>query len=128
MNININLQHEVTSEDSYELEYLAMLIEKECNLTVKQEKLESLSKVKDGGLTIGIAIASLALSAVGTFISVLAYWQSQKPRYSVSMTIGTQTYTIENISPQQIENIQTTIAQLQSSSTQSNILVNIYKQ
>ncbi|ODV38774.1 hypothetical protein BFG60_1692 [Microcystis aeruginosa NIES-98] len=44
------------------------------------------------------------------------------------MTIGTQTYTIENISPQQIENIQTTIAQLQSSSTESNILVNIYKQ
>jgi hypothetical protein len=128
MNININLQHEVTSEDSYELEYLAMLIEKECDLSLYKEKTKLLSKVKDGGLTIGIALASLALSAVGTFISVLAYWQSQKPKYSVSMIIGSQTYTIENISPQQIQNLQTTVAQLQSNSTQSNILVNIYKQ
>jgi len=123
MNINIRLQNNVTSEDSYDLEHLSTLLKKECDLTVKEEKkIESLSNVKDGGLMVGIAIVGLVLTAIEPFISVLTYWQSQNPKYSATMVIDNITYTIENISPQKIKQIQSTLAGLQSNPKKSDTI------
>lgn len=41
--------------------------------------------VKDEGLTVAINAASLLLSAVGTVISVLTYWNSRKPKYTLTL-------------------------------------------
>lgn len=43
---------------------------------------------KDGGLTLGIALAGLALSAIGTAIQVLDHWAKKHP--DVSVTLKTQ--------------------------------------
>jgi hypothetical protein len=112
----------VTSEDSYDLESLSRLLTTDCNLTVKEEKIKSLSNVKDGGLMVGIAIVGLVLTAIEPFISVLTYWQSQNPKYSATMVIDNITYTIENISPQKIKQIQSTLAGLQSNPKKSDTI------
>ncbi len=60
MKAYIKLEGDVTAEDSFYLKELANLIEKECDLSLEIEKTESQPGVKDSGLAIAIAIASLA--------------------------------------------------------------------
>lgn len=48
-------------------------------------------------LTLAIAIAGLALSGVSTLVSVLAFWQSRKAKYSVSIPTEEATYEISNL-------------------------------
>ena len=47
--------------------------------------------VKDGGLTVGIAAAGLAFSAVTSIVSVLTYWLSKKPKYTVTIEAAGRT-------------------------------------
>ena len=51
-------------------------------------------------LTLAIAIAGLALSAISTLVSVLAHWQSRKPKYSISVPIQNRTIELSNLSKQ----------------------------
>lgn len=48
----------------------------------------SIPGVKDGGLTVAIEIAGLALSGISTLLSVLSYWAEQKPQYEVTAKVG----------------------------------------
>lgn len=52
---------------------LANLIEKECDLSLEIEKTEPQPGVRDSGLAIAIAIASLAVATLQTLISVVQY-------------------------------------------------------
>jgi hypothetical protein len=103
MNTHIALEENIAEEDSFQLEQLAVLIENECNLVVEVERDKAQSGVRDGGLAIGIAIASLGLAAIQTLISALQYWESQEPKYELSMNTGNQTFLIKNLSKKQIE-------------------------
>lgn len=48
----------------------------------------SIPGVKDGGLTVALEIAGLALSGISTLLSVLSYWGEQKPQYEVTAKVG----------------------------------------
>lgn len=109
MNVYISFNENVTEEDSYNLKLLARLIEDDCDLSVNLEEGEPQIGIRDGGLAIGIAIASLALTTLQALISVLQYWESKQPEYSLSITINhrkkTQTLLMENASASEIKAI-----------------------
>lgn len=107
MKAYIKLEGNVTDDDSYSLKELADLISKDCDLSVKIEKTEPEPRGKDGGLAIGIAIASLAIATIQTLISVFQYWQSKRPKYSLSVTFHSparkETLLLESSSTQEIQ-------------------------
>lgn len=107
MDLCIRFDKNITDEDSYNLKELAKLIEDECNLSIKIEKGKTNTGVKDGGLAMGIAIASLTLAALQTLISVLQYWESKQPQYSLSITLNhrnkTETFLMKNVSASEIQ-------------------------
>lgn len=113
MNTYINFVDSLTDDDSYNLEQLAKLIEEDCDLQVKREKADSGQGIKDGGVTIGLTVAGLVISAIGTFIAALAYWKSQQPKYSLTVRIDNKILSIDNL-PQ--EKVQEAIAELNSAS------------
>ena len=67
MKAYINLEGDVTGEDSFYLKELANLIEQKCDLSVKIEKTGPQLGVKDSSLVIGLNIASLTLTAIAFF-------------------------------------------------------------
>ncbi len=107
MKAYIKLEGDVTAEDSFEFKELANLIEKECDLSLEIEKTEPQPGVRDGGLAIAIAIASLAVATLQTLISVVQYWQSKRPKYSLSVTFHSlnhkETLLLESSSTQEIK-------------------------
>lgn len=121
MDAIIQFMGSVDEEDSYALDELAEALAQD-GLTNQLEKSPTRRGRKDGGLTIAIALAGLALSAVGTLVSVLSYWKSTRPKYNVSISRGEVTIAIENSTPKQV---QETIAKLTKSQAQTNTIVQI---
>jgi hypothetical protein len=97
MKARISFVGDVLGEDSIRLTQLAELIESDCELSVEVKRKKSEFGVKNGGLAIGIAIASLGLASLRSLFTVLAYWKSQNPKYSISVTRGDLIETIENL-------------------------------
>jgi hypothetical protein len=93
----------LTDDDSYNLEQLANLIEEDCDLPVEREKADSGQGVKDGGLTIGLTVVGLVISAIGTFIAALTYWKSQQPKYSLTVSLDGKILSIDNLSPEKVQ-------------------------
>ena len=120
MDVYVNFRGNVTEEDSYHLNQLANLVEKDCDLPVQMNKKDLQKGVKDGGLTIGLAIASLGLSAIGTLISVLSYWRSQQPKYSITVTRGDAQFVIDNMNQKQLQSV---ISQLEVKHSSASISV-----
>jgi len=107
MKAYIKLEGNVTDDDSESLKELANLIRKDCDLSVEIEEKKPESGKKDGGLAIAIAIASLAVATIQTLISVFQYWQSKRPKYSLSITFYSsdqkETLLLETSSTQEIQ-------------------------
>lgn len=126
MDAYIKFENNVLEEDSYNLQQLANLIEEECDLSVNIEKADAQPGVRDGGLAIGLAIASLALTAIQTLISVLQYWESKQPKYSLSVTFHSptnkKTLLLESSSEKEI---QAAMSQLQSQSSPEYVDVEV---
>ena len=97
MEARIRIVGDISSEDSARLRHLAELIEAECGLSVQIEERKARRGVKDGGLVIGIAIASLGVASISAFLTALAYWKSRNPKYSISVSRGGVTESIENL-------------------------------
>jgi hypothetical protein len=95
MNTYINFADSLTDDDSYNIEQLANLIEEDCDLRVEREKADSGQGVKDGGLTIGLTVVGLVISAIGTFIAALTYWKSQQPKYSLTVSLDGKILSIQ---------------------------------
>ncbi len=103
MNTHISFKEKnPTGESSYCLNNLAQFIEQEADLPVQLEKGE-LQKGSKADLTIALSIAGLALSALATLISVLSYWKSQQPNYSVSIKCGNTTIELNNVSSDELQ-------------------------
>ncbi|NEQ80747.1 MAG: hypothetical protein F6K26_10975 [Moorea sp. SIO2I5] len=128
MDAYIKFEGNVNEDDSYNLKKLANIIQEECDLPVKVEKKEAEPGVRDGGLAMGIAIASLTLAAIQTLFSVLQYWESKQPKYSLSISFENQiirkTLLIESSSA---EEIKTVISNLQAESSIDYIEVQVYR-
>ena len=52
---------------------------------------------KDGGLTIGIAIAGLALNAIKLGLDLVKQWADARPKYTVKIAVGDATVEARNL-------------------------------
>jgi hypothetical protein len=129
MNVGISFEGTINEDDSYHLKNLAQLIEEECDCSVSIETRESEVGIRDGGLVIGIAIASLVLTGIQTLVSVLQYWESQQSQYSISITIDTngqqKRFLMKNLS---LEEIQSLLSEINSQPHHGTVSVKILKQ
>ncbi|MGB3509844.1 MAG: hypothetical protein WBA93_11485 [Microcoleaceae cyanobacterium] len=140
MKAYIKLEGDVTAEDSFYFKEFANLIENECDLSVETEKTEPQLGVRNGGLTIGLNIASLTLTAIQTLFSTLQYWESRQRngelglKYSVLVIVYTRTckerHLLKNLSAEKVVELQEIIHQhqLQSSLEDEYIEIKILKQ
>ncbi|NEQ46960.1 MAG: hypothetical protein F6K00_26830 [Leptolyngbya sp. SIOISBB] len=97
MESHISFDSDINDEDSYQLTKLASMLEDEYALSVELERLQAAQGERDGGLVIGIAIASLGFTAIQALIAALQYWDSRQPKYSVSVISGNKTLLVENL-------------------------------
>ncbi len=101
--ININIESSDQNQvNSLQLEQIANLIEDDYGIPVERKKLPAKQGDKDGGLVIAL---TLTLSAIGTLISVLSYWQSTRTKASFTLKRGDVTVTVENVSPAKIQEL-----------------------
>ena len=100
MKVQISLTGNVDAVDAAALDEVATSLGSE-RIDINVTKLR-VPGVKDGGLTIGIALAGLALTGIGTLVSVLSYWKSSKPQYVVKINAGDTTYTVKSTDPKDI--------------------------
>jgi len=98
MDVMLKFVDEQAVEKAYELDQLADLLELEFDLPVSKEESDAVAGRKDAGLTIALTLIGLGLTAVDTIVSALAYWKSDKPRYSITITDGRRTFAVENLS------------------------------
>jgi hypothetical protein len=105
MHLKIKFDGDANFEVSNDLEELEQRVEEDCGITLIPEKQTSPSGTKDGGLTIGLAIAGLALTGIQTFIAALQYWQSQKSNYKILIRCGNEIYSFDNARKEDIAKI-----------------------
>jgi hypothetical protein len=129
MDVRISFEGATTENDSYHLKNLARLIEEECDCSVSIETREAEVGIRDGGLAIGIAIASLVLTGIQTLVSVLQYWESQQSQYSISITVDAngqqKRFLMKNLS---LEEIQSLLSEINSQPHHGTVSVKILKQ
>ena len=105
MNVDIEFEGNITLEDSYELQKLADDLVDDLQERVSLKKSPPERGVRDGGLVIGIAIATLAVSSIGTLFTVLSYWSATRPTYTVTLSSGRTKVTFGNLGPNGIQEI-----------------------
>jgi len=124
MDIFIKFEDAPTNEDSLQLTRLANLIEKDCDTSIQINKIDTKNGLKNGGLATGLTILGLGISAIGTFISVLSYWKSERPKYGVSINYNSIKLSMDNI---QLHEIKKMISILETQNHLFNINVLISK-
>lgn len=95
--VQIGFRDEVNQRESFDLQELAEQL-READIDVEETLTDPQKGVRDGGLTIAIAIGSLVVSSISAFISVLAYWRATRPKYSVTVTSGDVSVTASELS------------------------------
>jgi hypothetical protein len=98
--IVIEFKENLNIDDSSALDFLKEKLNDEY-IKTKENKVHHLKS--KGDITISIELVALALSAIGTFISVLDYWKNQYSKYSISIKIGKHTFNRENLSRKEFE-------------------------
>ena len=78
--------------------------------------------VKDGGLTVAIALASLTLSAISTLVTVLSYWTSRKPDYSVTLESRGATFQLSGLDKNGVRDV---VAKLKAGEDAGDIAVRV---
>lgn len=124
MDVRISFEKVLTDEDSFQLQKLGTTIQSRCHIPVDIERQNISQGERDGGLVIGLTFASLGLAAIQTLISLLQYWESQQPKYSISIVFADQTFLIENLSQKQVDNM---IERMKYKSLESEIEIKILK-
>jgi hypothetical protein len=120
MDVNIRFRNPISENDSKNLKILADTLENDYDLPVNCVRMDPKKGVKDGGLTIALSIASISISTIGTIISVLGYWKSQRPKYSISVESGSKTIAIEKVDPDSLRDV---ISELENSLIDANFVI-----
>jgi len=97
MNVDVQFEGNASPEDSSEIQQL-MAAFADADMRVQPKQKETKPGHKDSGLMIGLTIAGLVLSAIGTVASVLSTWSSIRDNYSVSIARGDLTVKIDGLS------------------------------
>ncbi len=108
INLNISITGSIQENDSYNLNNLSFLIEEEIKGKVLQNK-KLLKGAKDGGLTIGLSVIGVSLSAVIATINVINYWKSNKPKYSIKIINDDYSIEMNNLSKREFDKLISTI-------------------
>lgn len=82
----------------------------------------TLPGTKDGGLTVAIALAGLAFSSISSLISVLSYWSSRKPSYTLTLEAGSKQLTISQLDK---AGVQSALRELESIDSSSQVLIRV---
>ena len=122
MDIHVKFEGGVNSEKSYHLSQLANIIKKDTGFTVQIEKAEAPKGAKPIDLATGLSIASVALSSISTLITVLSYWKSQQPKYSITVTYGKARVLVDNVASSQIQSIVSQL-EFEDAPPEMNILI-----
>ena len=101
--VTITFQETPRIDDSLALNELRDSLN-ESSIYAESEIETTQSGVKDGGLTLGLAIAGLALSAIGTLVSAISLWGSKR-NYSISLKSGDTTFAANNLSAKEARTI-----------------------
>lgn len=95
MNAHVRFSDAPSAADSAALLELARYIEADCNILVEVESVPAIHGTKVVELAEALTIVGLAVNAVRSLMSVLTYWKSRNPTYSISVTRGEVTVTVE---------------------------------
>jgi hypothetical protein len=104
MNLRVILEGEVSPHDAAELAELAAEM-RLAGISVAEVKSPSQPGTKDGGLVIALAAGGLTVALVRTGIAIVAYWQSSRPKFSLSLTQDGVGVTVGNLSAKQLEEL-----------------------
>jgi hypothetical protein len=90
-----------TQEDSLALIRLQELISGNSTLkvNVESEKIEGAK----GDLANTLEVIGVVFTGISTLIDIIEFWQSQYPKYSVTMKLGDDTFSKEDISKEEFE-------------------------
>lgn len=124
MNVDIEFKGNVADEDSYELQKLAEDISDEFTVAVTKKHASPRTGVRDDGLIIGIAIANLTVAAIAALFTILSYWNSTRPTYTVYLSNGENEITFGNLSQKGMQEL---VKKFEASATRRNIRVWISK-
>lgn len=105
MQIKIDFDGEDTTETSSDLKYLKEIMEQDCPVSISEEKQAAIPGDKDSGLMTGMTIAGFAFGAIQTAITVLQYWQSQRPKYKILIQFRNERYILDNASKEEVNKI-----------------------
>jgi hypothetical protein len=95
-NVAIAFDNSPSTQDSFALKELLESLEG-VDISVKPDIDQTKVGVKDGGLMIGLTIAALAVSAIGTLVSAISLWGSKR-NYSITFKTGEATFGANNLS------------------------------
>lgn len=97
----ISFAHLPSEEDSLALIRLKELIidNSALKVEVESEKIEGAK----GDLATTLEIIGVVFTGISTIIDVLEFWQSQNPKYSITMKVGDTTFSKEDISKKEFE-------------------------
>lgn len=105
MDTDIKILGDPSGKDSFELGELAHLIENDCGKNVLLNRVDSPSGVKDVTLVVGLTIAGLGFSAIGTVLAAISFWRSQRPNYAISITSNGKTISANNLTRKELQAI-----------------------
>jgi hypothetical protein len=100
VDVNVGFRGVVGVEDATQLDALTEALA-DADLSPDATKLVA-PGIKDGGLTIGIALAGVGLSTVSTVISALNFWLSTRPKYSAEIKRGGTTFKMTGLDQREL--------------------------
>jgi len=99
--MKINFTSTVSEKDSRSLQELNQLIKNEADLETNSTMMKIEGAKADA--LIALEIISISLTAISTLITVLDYWKSKNPKYSITYNVNGNSFTQENISKIEFE-------------------------
>ena len=99
MDTRIDFDGVPTADDSQQLNELTEALRRS-DFVVRSLTAPKGPGVKSAGLTLGLSIASLAISAVGTLISVISVWGSKR-NYTLTFKSGDTTISANSLNPKE---------------------------
>lgn len=67
--------------------------------------------MKNGGLTVAIAVGGLVVSTISALVSALSIWLSSRSKYTATIDIGKTKYTISTLSKREMLDLASTIGE-----------------
>lgn len=115
MDVRIALTAPPTGECVRAIEELRSILLREVKVTPVRSYSDPDAGTKDGGLTVGLTIAGLGLAALGVLISALSYWQTSRPKYSITVSRGDLRVTLDGLASEELKEVVAAMSRVKAS-------------